>query len=392
MSLSLLLPLALSALLALGIPLLLHLARREQQRRTMFAALRWLRARPRPRRRVRFDEWPLLLLRLLLLALLALSLAHPVLTGTVDRTPWIVVAPGVDPAVASTAVQGDASEVRWLAPGFPAVGTQLPDASPRVPLSSLLRELDARLPPDVPLRVLVPASIAGLDGAVVSLSRDVDWQVVDSGGVDTPAVVNTEVFELAIRHAPGQADAFSVRALRAATLALRDGDPADAQLDIADAQVPLEPDAERLAWLAPGTLPAGSVRWIEDGGDALLAPDVEIELPDAMRRTSWRDAEGNALVEEAPLGTGRVMRLLQPMTRSAMPQLLDPGFPQHLRALFDATPAPGVAHAHEVAPRRSAMTWPVAPRDLRPWLALLIALLVLAERWLATSMRRAVRP
>ncbi|TDK25028.1 hypothetical protein E2F46_07605 [Luteimonas aestuarii] len=392
MSLSLLLPAALSSLLALGIPLLLHLARREQQRRTVFAALRWLRARPRPRRRIRFDEWPLLLLRLMLLALLALWLAHPVLIGTGDRTPWIAVAPDVDPAAASAAVQGEAAEVRWLAPGFPAVDTPLPAASRRPPLASLLRELDARLPADAPLRVVVPASVAGLDGAVVSLSRDVDWQVIESGAAKAADAVEAEVFDLAIRHAPGQADAFPVRALRAAALALRDSDAADAPLDVADAQVPLDAGTQRLAWLAPGTLPAGIVGWIEGGGDALLAFDVEIVLPETTRRTLWRDVEGVALIEEAPLGAGRMMRLLQPMTPDAMPQLLDPGFPQHLRALFDATPAPGVAHAHEVAPTRSPMAWPVAPRDLRPWLALLIALLVLAERWLATSMRREVRP
>ncbi|MFT4198344.1 MAG: BatA domain-containing protein, partial [Pseudoxanthomonas sp.] len=51
MSLTLLLPAALAALAALALPLLIHLARRSQPHSTPFAALRWLRAAPRPRRR-----------------------------------------------------------------------------------------------------------------------------------------------------------------------------------------------------------------------------------------------------------------------------------------------------------------------------------------------------
>jgi len=92
MNAALLLPMALAALAALALPLLIHLARRSEQRPTVFAALRWLREKPRPRSRLRFDEWPLLLLRLLLLAALALLLAKPVLYGAQPRTAWLAVA------------------------------------------------------------------------------------------------------------------------------------------------------------------------------------------------------------------------------------------------------------------------------------------------------------
>ena len=64
MSIGLLLPSALLALLALAIPLLLHLIRQNEQTRIEFAALRWLVARAQPRRRPRFNEWLLLALRL----------------------------------------------------------------------------------------------------------------------------------------------------------------------------------------------------------------------------------------------------------------------------------------------------------------------------------------
>jgi hypothetical protein len=390
MSLSLLLPLALSALLALAVPLLLHLARREQQRRTVFAALRWLRARPRPRRRIRFDEWPLLALRLLLLALLALWLAHPVLTGMPERTPWVVVVPGLDPADAQRANMHATAERRWLAPGFPALDTPPPIASRVPPLASLLRELDAQLPPDAPLHVVVPEQPAGLDGAIVMLSREVDWII--AGDAPVAATNATAPFDLAVRHGAGQADALAVRALRAAAGALAGEDAADAPFDAAGTDTPIAAATRRLAWLAPGPLPEHVVRWIEAGGDALLASDVVVDLPGPARRIAWHDARGVALVEEAQVGAGRAMRFLRPLQPDSMPQLFEPTFPQQLRALFEAPPAPGRADAADVAPVTGAAAWPAAPRELRPWLALLIALLALAERWLATSGRREARP
>ena len=100
MAMGLLFPAALAALVALIVPLVIHIARRSEQQPTNFAALRWLRQKPRPRSRLRFDEWPLLLLRLLLLALVALFLARPVLWGAADQSPYVAVVPGarVDPA------------------------------------------------------------------------------------------------------------------------------------------------------------------------------------------------------------------------------------------------------------------------------------------------------
>jgi hypothetical protein len=99
---TLLFPLGLAALAAGLLPLLIHLARRHPYTPLDFAALRWLRAQIRPRQRIRFDDWPLLLVRLLLLAALALLLARPALTGLrrprcvdggspgtgCDRTAW----------------------------------------------------------------------------------------------------------------------------------------------------------------------------------------------------------------------------------------------------------------------------------------------------------------
>src|SRR5690606_7866263 len=56
MNLVLLLPAGLVALGALLVPVLIHLVRRMELRRTDFAALRWLGERARPRRRVRVER------------------------------------------------------------------------------------------------------------------------------------------------------------------------------------------------------------------------------------------------------------------------------------------------------------------------------------------------
>ena len=69
-------PLAWTALAALLVPLLLHRDRRRALQPLRFAALRWIGAAQQPQRTLRVREPLLLLLRLLLLALLALWLAR----------------------------------------------------------------------------------------------------------------------------------------------------------------------------------------------------------------------------------------------------------------------------------------------------------------------------
>ena len=82
MSLALLLPLGLIALAGLIVPLLIHLVRQSDHPLIDFPALRWLRESERPRRRLRFEDRWLLLVRLLLVALAAVLLAQPILKGS----------------------------------------------------------------------------------------------------------------------------------------------------------------------------------------------------------------------------------------------------------------------------------------------------------------------
>lgn len=397
MNLAFLLPAAFAALAALLIPLLIHLARRSEQRPTNFAALRWLRAMPRPRHRIRVDEWPLLLLRLLLLVALAVLLARPVLPGSASHAPWIAVVPGVDlEAVRKATVLPDARR-HWLAPGFPKLDMSTADeTAPAGPLAiiSLLRELDASLPVDVPLTVFVPAQLSGVDAQRPVLGRHVDWRVVPGEMSTSTATRLGPAPALTVRHASDRASA--VRYLRAASAAWEVSASSDAtsgsRFSAAPAAQPLDARVKNLVWLAPGPLPASVHDWITNGGLALLDAGTEFERP-AHVSAFWRDDIGVPLVEGGTLGRGRVLRLTRPFSPQAMPQLLEPDFPRHLRALFEApTPAPTRVHAADHAPLPGGQAFAQPPRDLQPWLLWCIAFLFGLERWLATSPRRGVAP
>ena len=396
MNLALLLPTGLAALAALLLPLLIHLARRSEQRPTVFAALQWLRQRPKPRHRIRFDEWPLLIVRLLLLILLALLLARPVLFGVTSDDPWVVVAAGIDPQQARTAAAPDKARWHWLAPGFPAL-----DAPPSAPavsttpvsVTSLLRELDATLPPEVALTVLVPAQLDGVDAQRPVLSRRVDWRVLP-GAAAVAAATNaapTPMTALSVRYAPQRES--SLRYLRAASAAWQTtGSKTATAPDIAPVTQALARDARNLVWLAPGAVPQAVRDRIHTGGVALL--DAQATLTDMPPMVAlWRDAEGVALVEGAAYGSGRVMRLTRALTPQAMPALFDADFPQQLRKLFAATePAPARVRAADHSPATGGSVYAPSPRDLQPWLLMLIALLFVLERWMASGPRHRVAP
>jgi hypothetical protein len=386
MSLGLLLPAGLAALFALLLPLLLHLARRTEQESTVFAALRWLEARPRPRSRIRLEEGLLLALRLLLLATLALLLAQPVIRGAPGGRAWVVVEPGLDPAAARAALAAPEAEWRWLAPGFPGLDRDPPTGVQ--PVSSLLRELDAELREDAALTVLVPKGLAGLDGERPVLHRAVDWRVIETPPPATPPALPMRG-TLAVRHARAEDPALRyLSAAGAAWAADGTGDPADRpRLDIAPVPSAIPPDTRWLVWLAPGALPADARAWIEAGGRALLGPETTMPVP-ATGAILWRDARGEPLARGRALGDGHVVQLTRPLAPAGMPEVLDPSFPDRLRELLEPRPTPERAFAATQAPLPGGPALPPVPRPLHPWLAMLVAVLFLAERWMATSPRR----
>lgn len=374
----LLAPLGLAALAALIVPLLIHLRRRTEEVPLDFAAMRWLEALPRPKRRLRFDEWLLLALRLLLVALLALLLAQPAVLGWEDKSARVLVAPGVDAAVARAAA-GAETEAHWIAPGFPALATAPPQGP--VPLSSLIRQFDAELPQGAPLTILVPPVLDGVDGGRLKLTRKVAWRTLAAAsGARTAQPAPAPA--LAVRHAGGRTAA-PLRYFRAAAAAWE-----GTAGFTAEASEALPGRDAVLVWLRPGPVPQSVTDWIEAGGTALLASTVEIAMP-AASEPLWVDAAGNMLVEGGPLGTGRVMRFTRPLEPAAMPDIVDPGYAAVLRDLVSPpAPPPARVAASAATPASGAAPYPLPPRELSAWLAVLIALIFLAERLLASRRRR----
>lgn len=381
---TLLLPAGLAALAALLLPLLLHLVRREDRRPIDFAALRWLAPRTRPRRSLRIEDRLLLALRLLLVALLALLLARPVLPEDDPTRPWIVALPavGADPLLASAmeTAGSPGPERRWLAPGFPRVAPDTPPPAGPHPVSSLLRELDMRMPPGAPLVVLVPPVLDGVDAERPRLSRPVDWRVVERDGSGPSAVaVATAPPAAPPRLVPvptGDADADAgLRYLLAAASAWETGGiPAG------------ERDEVRL-WSGAGTPPATLLAWVEAGGAALIDHRATVPMPDEAP-APWYDAEGRPLLRLAAFGNGRLLQWTRPLRPDAFPGLLESDFPHRLRAVLQPPPPPARVLAAEHAPTVADVgPWPASMRELSPWLALLIALLFALERWIAAGRR-----
>ncbi len=383
---ALLLPAALAALGALLLPVLIHLARRSQRQPTVFAALRWLRSAARPQRRIRLEELLLLALRLLLIALLALWLARPVLLGEQTVTHVVAAVPGVEADAVQALAAGTDAPARWLAPGFPDLGQPAPDGP--LAVASLLRELDAQLPEGAALTVAVPERLEGMDAQRPVLSRPVEWRVL-GGAMTAPEPLEPEPPALQVRHDGDRAPA--LRYLQAAALSwYADGEQPDATFRAGPAELPVEGDGSHLLWLVAGEVPAQVIEWAEGGGTVLLDASADAQLA-GSHVALWRDARGRALVEGGPLGSGRLMRFTRPLQPAQMPELLEADFPRRLReVLVESAPAPAAVVASGHAPQTGAAGYPSPPRDLRPWLALLIALVLLVERWVATSRRREV--
>ena len=390
MNIGLLLPSALLALAALLLPLLVHLVRQTEQTRIAFAAMRWLVPRAQPRRRPRFSEWLLLAVRLLLLTLLALWLAQPVLLDRADAHPWLVVHPAIDPARVPPAASAD-EQRRWLAPGFPPL--EQPPPATGTSIGSLLRELDASLPPDAPLRVVVPERFDATDAQRPRLGRAVTWMPIE--GASSFSAIHTAPLRLRVAVVSDGAHRAALRYLRAMAKAwassAKPPAPADELDDIA-ATAPLTSTTTHLLWLSARAVPDQHRQWVRNGGALLLAHDSatsDLDWQDA--EIAWRGHDGRPLALRAADGKGAWIRMLVPFEPQSLPALLEPGFPEAFRSVLAPTPIAERAWATSYTPiRGERIAYARTPEPLDPWLALLIALLFGVERWLATTARRTV--
>lgn len=379
-----LLPAGLFGLFALALPLLIHLVRRPPTETVPFAALRWLGEVARPQRQWRLRQWLLLLLRLLLLAALALLLAEPVRQASADNQRVRAVSP-VLPAPAP--VQG-LRDV-WLAEGFPAITTNAPAPAADQPTSSLLRQLDAQLPPGTALQVLVAPMLDGTDGQRPQLSRTIDWQIQAAPDTAPPAEAGagadrtTAAPRLVLRHDDSQAQRASLRVWQAVAAAWQADEQASSVADIAPLTAPL-PALDRdtlLVWLADAPLPAAAQSHHTHGGRVLVAAAIDADTPALLD-----NGQGAPLLARAADGR---WRLAVPLTPAAVPRVLEADFPARLLAALQPRVQASRADAGEHAPLPGAPAlFAPTPQPLAPALIVLVAVLFVLERLLAHWPRR----
>lgn len=380
-----LLPGALAALAALLLPVLIHLSRRSQSQRVDFAAMRWLQARLRPRRRPVIEQWLLLLLRLLLLVLLALFLAQPVRWHDEKPEQWLVAVPGAAWQTVSGLPGGERVQRRWLAPSYPAIESA-PPATSAAGFSSLIRELDAQLPKSTSLTVVVPESLSGLDAERLRLSRAIDWRIVPGRMPDRQAsAVAIPLLAMRSDADSKQSDVFFKAAYAVWQDAGKSGKRQAIEIITSDDRTP----AANALWLDLRNRPLTDAarRWVEQGGSLMLGPATV--LPEAPREVLWRDDQGNAVLTGQASGKGRFLQWQRSLNAQALPLLEYGDFPQRLHRLVRApTAQPDRALAKDLQPRPGAAQPPGAPQPLMPWFALAAAVLFVCERWLASGRLR----
>ncbi|PIQ36808.1 MAG: hypothetical protein COW59_10525 [Lysobacterales bacterium CG17_big_fil_post_rev_8_21_14_2_50_64_11] len=397
MSIGLLFPAALTALAALALPLLIHLTRRSDRQLMTFAALRWLRAKERARRRLRIDEWVLLALRLLLLAAVVVLLAQPVWFAAGNAQPWVVVVPGADPDALADDPALRAADWHWLAPGFPAFGGAAPQPSREA--ASLLRELDATLAPTQPLTVIVPERLSGLDGERIVLGRAVDWHVVAALALPAATAPAAMTPTVAIRH--DAAHAAISRYFAAAVNAWTAGDddrgaePSPPSLAIAPAalDVALPAGTDWLLWLSDEAPPAAIASWLADGGSVLrVARTATADADEDAAVEIWRSQQTTTWLSAQRRGRGRMLIVHGAPDVAQLPEVLHPEFALLLRSwLVPPARAPAQAMARDVAPTHGLAAWPAHGKPLHDAMLWLIIALWLVERILASARRKAAR-
>jgi hypothetical protein len=360
---ALLLPLGLLALGGLAIPLAIHWLRKSEERVVAFAAWRYLIESRLPREQLRLRQLGLLALRLLLMALVALLIAMPVWRGAQESPQaWVVVSPDVPEAQARAAVAATDAQWHWLQADYPVIGT--PPASTAD--LGLLRQLDAELPLQTALTVIVPETLKGLDGERLQLRREVNWVPV----AGAPAIPDVDQrVRVVVRHdADAVAEVATLRALFAAwATAGREVD-----VDIGDQALALPPDFDLLIWLG-GTPSTPAMDWVARGGSLL--------------RT--RDAQGGWPLQAEDVGRGRIWRLDSPFSPDRTPALADPSQVTALRTLL-LTPAvaPDRAYAESMKPRSGAADSIENGKPLDTPLLVLVAMLATLERVLASWIMR----
>lgn len=303
-------PLALIGLLALAIPLAIHLLQRGHHATVAIATAQFVPSEYRPQWRLRRlrERW-LWLLRSLLLIAAVILVAEPFTTeqaATADGPAITLVSPAVDAATARGLVPGDA-DLRWLAPGFPSLDESAPDWRPRQLLGKVWHA-EKMLPSNRPLRVIAPARSAELGSVRPRFARDIQWiDAADTLLAPKPAA------ELVIVHD---------RASDSAHLELLAQAWADAGLPVDVRRLTpqqVEPLTPNLIWLS--ATPWRDVLALDTPGTVV----IDASQPPLPGRVVQRDARGHAVLVES-VDAARRVRRFDYLMRADTPETNDPTF------------------------------------------------------------------
>ncbi len=169
-------PIAFVGLLALGVPLLVHLFGRPRARRVMFPSLRFIQVtRQAPIRRSRPNDWILLILRSVIVALAVLALARPFWPGIAGaRREWLARVIVVDTSLSMERPTSDgepaAESARRSADSLAAEADEALVLATRDPGNALLGALEwlGARPGRHELTVISDFQLSALDTALLS--------------------------------------------------------------------------------------------------------------------------------------------------------------------------------------------------------------------------------
>jgi len=417
----LLAPLGLLGLLALAVPIIAHLVSRRAGRVVKVGSIRWMHESPayQSRSLKLHDVW-LLLLRLAVVALLAVVLAGPYWRhrpALGSGNEWVLIGPEVAreaqyrSLIDSLAPSG---EVHLLSPGLPrwTPGDQVPAATALTTSTastnywSLLREAERLASPATRFSVLTSNNARYFRGERPRLKAKVDWRLVAVPAVQSTAskdsVRTVELYAPASRRDDAR---YLSAALQAAAeqagvrLRLLRRSPASAASPTEDAS-----PSTWLIWLGGDPVPEALQARVTAGATLLSDPgDDSVESREALliagpslapqahlyrRSTSvigksqaaiWTDEYGAPVLSVGRSGSGLVYRLRVRFHPAWTDLAMTPAFPRLIGSLWLGPPqADLVVGPSQVVPALAARDGsPAVSKPTRPDMAFSLWLLTL---------------
>lgn len=176
------------ALLVLAVPVVIHLYNRRRTKVKVMGTLRWLTEVQAARWNFRrIHQWPLLLIRLLLLTVVVLLLIDLYRTDKSRTSQKLHALVLIHPAAGDTSQyrqlaagwQNDTVKVHWLAPGFPAATEQVTEMSNHI--WSLVAEADLHFRADS-IHIIAPNRQMYFTGKPPYIPARLSWELKEIPG------------------------------------------------------------------------------------------------------------------------------------------------------------------------------------------------------------------